>query len=247
MNSLCLGTLRRPSKFAGFFTYARDRPSLLRPTHARHSTTYLDPAAPYKVKRKILWTVIAANVAVFGSWSYARQKRDLPLLQSLSLNFRLSRQAIREGRYWTIITNTFSHHTLSHILFNMIALYSFSAVLLWQPAVSAMQYLALIVGSGLSGSAAFLEHSWINKDNHRGLGASGIVSGVGVAAAFLDPRAKFLIWGIVPAPLWMLVSAAALLDILLLGASDKVGHSAHIGGALFGAAYYFVSIRARLR
>ena len=200
-------------------------------------------------KRTILWAVVGANVAVFASWSYAQARSDYGLQRTLCRHFLFSKQAIQEGRYWTAVTAAFSQRNPKHILFNMVTLWSFSSVLVASPLVSVGGYSALILGSAVASSAAWLYHSGLRNEpaGHGALGASGIVSGVGAAAAFLQPSARFLLMGVVPAPLWALVGGYALVDSYFLGANDNVGHSSHLGGFLFGAAFYLVGIRTGVR
>jgi len=77
-----------------------------------------------------------------------------------------------------------------------------------------------------------------------GLGFSGAVSGVVTAAALLFPTRKMLLMGIIPMPLWVLGLGYIAYDTYSMDAVDStVGHDAHIGGAVFGAAFYMVFLR----
>jgi hypothetical protein len=57
--------------------------------------------------------------------------------------------------------------------------------------------------------------------------------------AIYYPRNLILIWGILPAPAWLIVAAFAFFDLKGLltqinGGNTGIGHAAHLGGILFG-------------
>lgn len=105
------------------------------------------------------------------------------------------------------------------------------------------------MGAGLSGSFLHLYKKTQDVketggvDRSIALGFSGAVMGVGSLAACLYPRTTFLIYGIVPVPLWLLMGGYFVYDGYYLNSqASNVGHGGHIGGVLFGLAYF-----ARLR
>jgi membrane associated rhomboid family serine protease len=114
------------------------------------------------------------------------------LLVKLWENFTLSSINFNAGRYWTLITSAFSHNMLMHFAFNMISFNALAGILAIIPGIGAFHILALSLGSAAAGSAAWLYQS-MNKPRAIGietaLGASGIVMGVGAAAACLMPFA----------------------------------------------------------
>lgn len=67
----------------------------------------------------VLWSLIAANGAVFLYWRvdpYAASK-----------HFVVSLQSLRDGRLWTAITSAFSQHDGWHLAGNMVSLYFFGS------------------------------------------------------------------------------------------------------------------------
>ena len=78
-----------------------------------------------------------------------------------------------------------------------------------------------------------------------GLGASGMVMGAGMAAACLMPTAPMgLIFPPVVLPLWVLTAVYVGIDTYFLHSeTSRIGHSAHLGGAIYGAAYYLGYLR----
>ncbi|KAI7153141.1 hypothetical protein KC349_g8550 [Hortaea werneckii] len=77
------------------------------------------------------------------------------------------------------------------------------------------------------------------------LGASGMVLGFGAAATCLAPFTSMSVMFLpVPVPLWVLTVVYAAVDTYFLDdARSPVGHSAHLGGTVFGAVFYLGFLR----
>jgi len=110
-------------------------------------------------------------------------------------------------------------------------------------------YLIAGVISSLSHSfiSAFLLHS----PELSALGASGAISGVIVIFAFLYPRERIYLFGLIPIPAAWGALLFIGLDLWGLfrqneGGGMPIGHGAHLGGALSGALYYLFYLRGRL-
>lgn len=130
----------------------------------------------------------------------------------------------------------------------MYALFGFAAVL--ENVLGPRRFLRFYLSAGVLASvshclvSAFL----IGEPQLAALGASGAVSGVILLFALMFPEEKILLLGIIPMPA---LTAAVLfvgLDLWGLLAQTKggtlpIGHGAHLGGAIYGLIYYFVSIR----
>lgn len=105
---------------------------------------------------------------------------------------------------------------------------------------------ALMLGSAVAGSAGFLYQQASKSTNAPtyALGASGMVMGIGMAAAMLRPKTPMAIFGIVPAPLWAILGGYVAIDSFYLDhPQSRIGHAAHLAGAAFGAAYYLLVLR----
>ncbi|EGG17129.1 hypothetical protein DFA_08111 [Cavenderia fasciculata] len=115
-------------------------------------------------------------------------------------------------------------------------------------AIGTPLFVSLYFGAAAFSSLVYvgLEKRAMEKDRwHRptyGLGASGAISGVMVTFAALWPKATFMIYGIVPAPAWLLVGGYLAYDAYKEyyknQHTSKVAHSAHLGGALYGGLFY---------
>ncbi|ORY01950.1 rhomboid-domain-containing protein [Basidiobolus meristosporus CBS 931.73] len=202
----------------------------------------------------LLYTLIGANVAVYGLWQYGiasyQRFRDGSLFYFLQKNFLLTLHNIKEGRLWTTLTYAFSHMDFTHIGFNMFALWTFGPPVL--AVLGQKRFLTLYLGSALAGALGFLCHFKYyekQRSNFSGLGASGSVMGVMSMFALLYPTSTVLIFFIIPAPAILAVGAFAAYDMLQSYRSPlgKIGHAAHVGGTLFGVGYYFARIRPLLR
>ena len=104
----------------------------------------------------------------------------------------------------------------------------------------------LLAGSAFSGSAGYIYNESQKKlrRTRSALGASGMVMGLGSAAALLAPSTTMLLFGIVPVPMWALIAGYFAADAYYLDAQDaRVAHAGHLGGLAFGVAYYALRLR----
>jgi membrane associated rhomboid family serine protease len=207
-------------------------------------------------KNLLIWTCIGANTIVWLYWTAATTLRSnssstavrnaREAAEFLRQNFTLSVRNVREGRWWTTFTSAFSHVGFGHLVFNMIAFQQLGQILVYTPGFKAVRHFgALILGSALAGSAAFLSHEKTMRLGvvREGLGFSGVVSGVVTAAACMAPHQKMLLMGILPVPLWALGMGYIAYDTYMMEGDTSVGHDTHIGGAIFGGVFYMLTLR----
>jgi len=205
-----------------------------------------------------LYTIIALNIAVFAMWNMNNNPRQRKKMEE---NFTVSLKNLREGRIWTLATSTISQQNFSHLLLNMIGLYFFGGAVL--NTIGGANFLLGYFGGGIAGSGAHIVYEryiapiliapsqptskrrlpyHIDKP---ALGASGAVNSLGVVFACAQPYSTVLIMGIVPAPVWLVVSGYFVYDLYgsVNRSRDGVSHAGHIGGALFGAAFFIARKR----
>ena len=95
--------------------------SILRSRIVRRAfATGPDTFASYQSTRKVIWTIIGLNAAVFGAWQYATINRDQNLYRKLTDNFTVSLRNWKEGRVWTLLTSAMSHQMLFHFAFRSV-------------------------------------------------------------------------------------------------------------------------------
>jgi len=148
-------------------------------------------------------------------------------------------QILKRKQYARLILHAFLHANWTHLIVNMLVLYSFGTVLekyfqtffgnRWIPYFLFLYFGAILV----SPLFALIR----NKNNYlyNAVGASGAVSAVLFAAIFFDPWNLIYFFGLVPVPgiifgfLYLLYSW-----IMSRKGQDNVAHDTHFFGAVFG-------------
>lgn len=213
-----------------------------------------------RINRLIANTFIGTSVGIYASWNYSQRGavykflNDLPTISPQPLMLPepskvrqiLERDFVFDSRHperpQTWLLCALSHKDLAHCAFNLITFSSFATVITSLPT---WHFSAILLGSGLASSAAFLFDERRNKTNGRGIGASGVVSGVLTTVTMFIPRLPTRIFFILPMPLWVATAGYFVVDSYMMANSSgsRIGHSAHIGGGLFGVAYYLLFLR----
>ncbi|RSK37643.1 rhomboid family intramembrane serine protease [Hymenobacter metallilatus] len=147
----------------------------------------------------------------------------------------------RNNDWYRFITSGFLHADFGHLLFNMIALFSFGRtvefIFLQQFgfATGILYFLLLYLGGiVVSDIPTYLRHR--HDPGYRSLGASGGVSSVVFSAILFNPLGKMLVF---PLPFEI---PSFIFGFLYLGYSyymgrrrgDNINHDAHFYGALYG-------------
>ncbi|MGV8141360.1 MAG: rhomboid family intramembrane serine protease [Candidatus Woesearchaeota archaeon] len=174
----------------------------------------------FQAKATIILIII--NIVVYFSMMFFNEE-----VFTLFLNYPSDFLSIR---IFTIITSGFMHADLSHLFFNMIALFIFGRVV--EKNLGINKFLATYFGAlVLSNIISSGIHLFILDQNIPGLGASGAIYGL-MAAAMLTSPFYLTYELIVPLPItvvgWLTISA----DIsgIITSANDGIGHFAHLAG-----------------
>ena len=137
---------------------------------------------------------------------------------------------------WQVITYSFLHGSLFHLLFNMLALYMFGSDI--ERVFGSRRYLTYYASAVLG--AAFMQllvSSLAGSEPYPTIGASGGVFGILLAFALYFPRRIImLIFPPIPMPAWLFVILYGMLELYLgvTGTQEGVAHFAHLGGMLGG-------------
>jgi membrane associated rhomboid family serine protease len=141
-------------------------------------------------------------------------------------------------RPWTLLTYMFTHSSpgLSHIGFNMLALYIFGPRV--EQRLDGTTFIRLYLLSGISGGLLSLLFTPYAKI----VGASGAIFGVQLAFAKFFPRERIYIWGVVPVEARMLVLIMTALSVFGgFSGGGGTAHFAHLGGYV-GAWLYLMLV-----
>jgi membrane associated rhomboid family serine protease len=130
----------------------------------------------------------------------------------------------------------FAHGGVVHLVFNMLALYSFGDGVL--AALGPVRFLLIYAVAGLGSDLVVFA---LRKDDptYRCLGASGSVFGIVAAAVVLDPATSvvFVLLPVpIPGPVFLLGYGVISLVLIARNRRDGISHEGHLGGALLGFA-----------
>lgn len=178
--------------------------------------------------------IIIANIAVF-------------LLQQVAQNVFLALFALWPVsdplfQPWQLLTYAFLHEgrlahlDITHIFFNMFALFMFGRPL--EYFFGSRRYAIYYFVCVLSAGATELLVQNATQTGGPVIGASGGVFGLLLAFAWYFPRQKLILIPIpIPMPAWLFVTLYGALELVLgvTGAEAGVAHFAHLGGMLGGA------------
>lgn len=136
---------------------------------------------------------------------------------------------------WQMFTYAFLHGGLSHLLFNMFAVYMFGADMerVW----GGRRYLTYYVTCLLSAAVAQLLVSGTTGAYYPTVGASGAVFGLLLAFARYFPRRQIMLLVVpvpLPAPVFVAIYGALELVLGVTGTQAGVAHFAHLGGLAGG-------------
>lgn len=198
--------------------------------------------------------LIIINLLFFLA-KFVGYRYNINLSDTLGLHFFLA----SDFKIWQLFTYMFMHADLSHILFNMFAVWMFGRIMenVWGPQRFLFYYIVCGVGAGLMQEGVqYLTYiykglSLYDQVNWNGVivdmadflnvwttvGASGAVYGILLAFGMTFPNESLFIFPL-PVPIkakFFVVGYAAIeLFSALSSSNDGVAHFAHLGGMLFG-------------
>jgi len=182
--------------------------------------------------------LIGLNVLVFLLWWWPGISFEV-----MAQHFLVSWDHLLAGHVWVLLTAVFSHNMMFHLLINMIVLWSFGPSL--ERAMGSGSFLVFYLVAGVVGSLAHAITSAFLMDapGRPALGASSAIAGVLLLFSLSFPKAKVLLFFIIPLP--AIVAALIFIGIDVWGLIIQIengglpiGHGAHLGGALVGILYF---------
>ncbi len=168
----------------------------------------------FKMKKPyVTYVLLAINIIVFIlSFFY----NVIPL-------FAVNRTAIVNGEYYRLITGTFLHNSILHLVFNCYALYIIGMQL--ESFLGRWKYLVVYLLSGLAGSMLSIFFS-----NAYSIGASGAIFGMLGSLTYFGYHYRVYLDSVVKSQIIPLI----VLNLLLGFAFAYVDNWAHIGGLIGG-------------
>jgi membrane associated rhomboid family serine protease len=150
-------------------------------------------------------------------------------------------KAIHHLQVWRFITYQFLHANVSHIFFNMLALYFFGPLI--ESYLGSRKYLAFYLLCGIAGAVMYLVLWQLGLLGDTGpytqlIGASAAIFGVLIAAARVAPDSTVMLF-FPPIPMKLKVLAWIMIGIavytIFTSGDNAGGEAAHLGGAALGA------------
>lgn len=154
------------------------------------------------------------------------------VLSWLVLNSNLSILAFKP---WTILTYSFIHAGVIHLLFNMIMLFFVNR--LFSTFFSEKQFLTLYIFGALLGGIFFVIGSQFMTTGTVLVGASAATIAPLVGMAVHAPMMQVRLALIGNVKMWHIAVFIIVLDVIQLNTSNVGGHLAHLGGAAMGYLY----------
>lgn len=186
--------------------------------------------------------LIVANVAIFLLQSIA------PGMELAFALWPLEASRMSGGQVgfavWQLVTYGFLHGSLTHLAFNMFALYMFGGPL--ELVVGPRRYLTYYLVCVISAALAQVLVTSMLGGLYPTVGASGGVFGLLLAYAIYFPHSKVMLLFLpipIPSRIFVLIYAVITLVLGVTGTQAGVAHFAHLGGLVGGAAmlYYWRS------
>ena len=186
----------------------------------------------------ITTALIVANVAVF------LLQTVVPGIEFTFALWPIGAYAMSGGQVsfeaWQVVSYGFLHGDLTHLLFNMFALYLFGGAM--EQVVGPRRYLNYYFVCVIAAAVTQLAVTRMMGGLYPTIGASGGVFGLLLAYAVYFPRNKvFLIFLPIPIPSRIFVAIYAVVELLLGVTRTEAGvaHFAHLGGLVGGAAMLY--------
>ena len=193
---------------------------------------------PFRYRNEnAVFVLIGINVLVYLGEILFKNSQIITYLSMIPL------AVIRKGWIWQFVTYMFVHdpRSISHILFNMLALFIFGRQVERHMGTSEFllyYFLTGILAGFFSFVAYWLTGYWMTAL----MGASGAIFAVQLAFATLFPNSVIYIWGILPlrAPVMVLGFTGLELFLMITGFGGNVAHITHLAGFAFGWLYFVV-------
>jgi membrane associated rhomboid family serine protease len=218
----------RRAMFAGAIMGIYDREYYRGETHGSGWLTGVAPACK---------AIIVINVIVFFL-SPALERSGL--LADLAAS---SDAIFRKGHLWQLLTATFIHRDMFHLLWNMIFLWMVGREM--ESFYGTRDFLALYLSAAVLSTLGWAVVDLALGHHNTMIGASGAIMAVVVIYAMYYPHREILLFFVLPVQMWLLVVIYLSLDAwqLLTDQRGDVAVASHLTGAAYGYLYKHFDLR----
>jgi len=183
--------------------------------------------------------IIAVNVVVFIA-------QQLLPADSNFVNEWLSASpeyTLRHFRVWQLLTATFVHGYLLHLVGNMLFLYLVAKDM--ESVYGGRDFLVFYLVAAIFSTLAWVLIDALSPATHFMMGASGAVMGAVTLFTLFYPKREILFFAIIPMPMWLLwaIYMAFPLVPYLRGNETRIAVSSHLAGAVFALAFKQFDLR----
>lgn len=181
--------------------------------------------------------IILINVGVFlAIWVLSNGDPDTPLVRLLEANS----SRIFHGYVWQLLTATFVHQDIFHILWNMLFLWFVGREM--ESFYGSRDFLVMYLSAAVISTLgwALVDYFWLSHGVATMIGASGAVTTVVVLYTLYYPNREILLFFLLPVPMWLLLVIFLGSDLLSLirelqgGMSMGTAFASHLTGAGYG-------------
>ena len=195
----------------------------------------------------------AATMAYWAAVARGRKQGNWEPLKFIVRNFVCSVENIKSGRWWVVLTHSFTHFQPWHLILNMWALWDIGRRFVWifgAPAFVGTWLVTAITGSLGSLYWERYKNSGSIPEIGGSVGSSAAIFGLMFAEYIFMPytllRVPF-IPAVFPAWRYCAVWFGASVYCLYSGSLPMIGHAGHLGGMAGGVAAYFFYLRRIFR
>ena len=185
---------------------------------------YFPPGVKWLI---IINVAIYVLIGLFGS----------PIRKDLLLLHLVPTTVVHNFTIWQLVTYLFLHASISHLLFNMLALWMFGVPLeqVWGTSRFLKYYFLCGIGAGIC-DVAF--HAALGNWDTNTIGSSGAIFGLLMAFGVLFPDQQILMGFLFPIKAKYMVMIYGAIELFLaFSVNDGVSNIAHLGGMAFGYVY----------
>jgi membrane associated rhomboid family serine protease len=184
--------------------------------------------------------IIIINVAVFLFEQLTSAKTDADVVVTY---FAASvDETLRHFRLWQLLTATFIHGGLWHLIFNMWFFWIVAREM--EPMYGSRDFAAFYVCAAIFSTLVWVLVAYATQSQHYMVGASGAVTAVVTLFTLFYPKREIQLY-FIPMPMWAMLAIVLIAPVLfrLNGSRSDVAIESHLAGAAFAFAYKQFDLR----